>query len=397
MRKPTKIVRLVRHGFLAWSLAGLMGCTSGDAPVGKPVAATSASGTVAAGDIIIGVGVPLSGDYAEDGADVVTGVQIAVADINKTGGLLGRQLQVITADDGCGIAPAEDAARKLVAANISLAVGHFCSASTHAAAGIYAARNIVEITPASTSTMVTEFAKLRHWTTLFRVTNNDSESGSFTARYLAQRYAGRPIAFVHASDLYSVTTVRSFRAGLQAHGMSPVIDRNLSVSRSGLDGLIAALRPANVAAIFLVGSATDTGSALRAIRDAGIGADAYGSIWTGDQAFRAAAGTASDGTRFGKTLTILNASLAPGLAARYGEKGAGHPFAARAYAAVQSWAAGVTRAASLDGTAVAAAMRQAPVDTAIGRLSWDEKGDLQTSLYHWHVWQGDAYRLDETE
>ncbi|HWT96481.1 MAG TPA: branched-chain amino acid ABC transporter substrate-binding protein [Terriglobales bacterium] len=381
------------------SLLGLVGCSSGTSQVGKMPAAPDATASKSlAGDIIIGVAVSLSGERADDSADVVNGVQIAVADINKKGGLLGRRLQVVTADDRCGIARAEEAARKLVAANISLAVGHFCSVSTHAVAGIYAARNIVEITPASTSTTITEFAKLRHWTTLFRVTDNESESGRFTARYFVQHYADRPIAFIHADDLSGVTTARSFRAELQDHGMSPVIDRSLSVSRTGLDNLIADLRQANVAAIFIAGDASDTGAAVRAIRDAGINADVYGSAWIDDEAFHAAAGPAGDGTRFGKPGTIIDASLAPGLAGKYDGKGTAHPgYVARGYAAVQSWAAGVTRASSLDGTAVAAAMRQAPVDTAIGRLSWDAKGDLETSLYRWYVWQGDAYRLNETE
>jgi branched-chain amino acid transport system substrate-binding protein len=408
MRLSTALIPPVRHGFLALSLACLMGCGSagsrggsGDVTAAVPdtIPASGGAGNQdAAGDIIIGVAVSLSSQRANDGADVVAGVQIAAADINRQGGLLGRRLQVVTADDGCGIARAEDVAGKLVAANISLAIGHFCSVSTHAAAGIYAAHNIVEITPASTSTSITELARLRHWTTLFRVTDSESENGRFIARYFARRYANRPIAFVHAGDMWSVTTARSFRAELQDYGMSPVIDRSLSVSRTGLEDLISDLRHTKVAAVFLSGDAADTGAVVRAIRDAGIGADVYGDAWIDDPAFRAAAGPASDGTRFGKPGTIINASLAPGLAGKYDGQSARHVgFAARGYAAIQSWAAGVTRAGSLDGPAVAAAMRQAPVDTAIGHLSWDDKGDLQTSLYRWYVWQGDAYRLDERE
>ncbi|HVI86782.1 MAG TPA: ABC transporter substrate-binding protein, partial [Dongiaceae bacterium] len=255
-----------------------------------------------------------------------------------------------------------------------------------------------EITPASTATNITELAKLRHWTTLFRVVNNDYEGGRFTARYFAQRYANRPVAFIHAADSYGVTTTRSFRAEMQSHGMAPSIDRSLAVDGAGLQDLVATLRQVDVAAIFLVANADDAGAVLRAIRRAGIGADVYGSMAIEDAAFRPAAGNAADGTRFGMRAITINDSLTPDLAAKYGKHVARRQsFVPVAYAAVQAWAAGVTRAHSLGGTAVAAAMRQAPVDTAIGRLSWDEKGDLLTSLYGWYVWRGDTYQLDKTE
>lgn len=413
MHGYARIIRLARLGGLALCLAGLTGCNGGGAPADStspaspttPAAASdnaagggAVGGGTAGGDIVIGVGVPLSGDYAADGMDVVTGVKLAAADVNKQGGLLGRQLRVVTADDSCGIASAETAATQLAAASISLAVGHFCSVSTHTAAGVYAARNIVEITPASTATAVTEFAKLRHWTTLFRTVNNDSESGRFAAAYFARRYAGQAIGFLHADDQYSVTIARSFRTEMQSHGETPAVDFSLPADGAAQDALVSALRQAGVAAIFVVGDASVSGAAVKSIRQAGINADIYGTSEMADARFGTAAGGVADGVRFSDTRMSVDTALAPGLAAAYAGEGAnGHGYVAAAYAAVQAWAAGVTRAKSLGGTEVAAAMRQAPIDTTIGRLSWDAKGDLETSLYGWYVWQGNSYQVDKAE
>lgn len=397
-----RIIRLARQGGLAFCLAGLLGCNGG-APTASPAMQAAASDAAAAGgapggDIVIGVGVPLSGGYAAEGMDVVTGVKLAAADLNQHGGLLGRRLRVVTADDGCGIASAETAATQLVAADISLAVGHFCSVSTHTAAGVYAARNIVEITPASTATAVTEFAKLRHWTTLFRTVNNDSESGRFAAAYFARKYPGQAIGFLHGNDQYSVTIAQSFRTGMQSHGETTVVDLGLLAGGATIDAQISALQQARVAAIFVAGDAATSGAVVRGIRQAGISADIYGTSDMADARFGAAAGNAADGVRFSDTRISVDTAVAPGLAAAYAGEGAnGHGYVPAAYAAVQAWAAGVARAKTLSGTEVAAAMRQAPVDTAIGRLSWDAKGDLDTSLYGWYIWRGNSYQVDTAQ
>ena len=60
--------------------------------VGLPPAANSAE------PIKIGVPYPMAGPYAADGAEIIAGVEMAVEEINKAGGLLGRPLKILTAD-----------------------------------------------------------------------------------------------------------------------------------------------------------------------------------------------------------------------------------------------------------------------------------------------------------
>ena len=59
------------------------------------------------------------------------------------------------------------------------------------------------------------------------------------------------------------------------------------------------------------------------------------------------------------------------------------------YAATEVWIEGVRRAGAIDTDAVAAAIREAPLDTVLGRISFDEKGDVQTEYppFSWYVWQ----------
>ena len=61
------------------------------------------------------------------------------------------------------------------------------------------------------------------------------------------------------------------------------------------------------------------------------------------------------------------------------------------YAAIQAWAAAATKAGSTDAAAVAEALRSGPVDTVIGSLSFDDKGDLTSSTYVWYEFKDGNY------
>jgi branched-chain amino acid transport system substrate-binding protein len=62
-----------------------------------------------------------------------------------------------------------------------------------------------------------------------------------------------------------------------------------------------------------------------------------------------------------------------------------------AYAAVQVWAQAVEAAGSLDLDAVIDAMHRRQFDTVLGRIGFDDKGDVTgVDPWGWHVWQADG-------
>jgi branched-chain amino acid transport system substrate-binding protein len=57
------------------------------------------------------------------------------------------------------------------------------------------------------------------------------------------------------------------------------------------------------------------------------------------------------------------------------------------YAAVKVWADAATKAKSTEAAAVAAALRQGSYDSAVGPLSYDQKGDIKNPVYDIYVWK----------
>lgn len=81
-------------------------------------------------EIRIGFASPLSGPYALSGTRSLIAVQMAVRQLNETGGVLGEPLALTAVDDLCGLEKAVGAAHELVAAGVVMVVGHMCSHSS---------------------------------------------------------------------------------------------------------------------------------------------------------------------------------------------------------------------------------------------------------------------------
>src|SRR5512136_840572 len=61
---------------------------------------TALSGCGGKKEILIGAPMPLTGPYASDGEQMQMALEMAVAEQNAAGGLLGRQLKLIAGDVG---------------------------------------------------------------------------------------------------------------------------------------------------------------------------------------------------------------------------------------------------------------------------------------------------------
>jgi len=75
------------------------------------LAATLISISQARADILIGDASPLTGAVSWAGEQALVGTELAVADINAQGGVLGEQVRVISVNDACETQQALAAAR----------------------------------------------------------------------------------------------------------------------------------------------------------------------------------------------------------------------------------------------------------------------------------------------
>src|SRR5215470_20276033 len=165
-------------------------------------AVLNAAPVQAADTITIGMAGPITGDLAEFGAQLKRGAEQAVADINKAGGVLGKQLKLEEGDDACDPKQAPIVANDLVSKGVVFVAGHFCSGSSIPASSVYHDEGVLQITPASTNPKFTDDAATKGWKTLFRTCGRDDQQGSFAGPWIAEHFKGKNVAIVHDKTQY---------------------------------------------------------------------------------------------------------------------------------------------------------------------------------------------------
>ena len=103
-------------------------------------------------EILIATAGPFTGTNIFRGEQIQHGAEMAVADINASGGVLGERVELLIADDACDPEQAVSVAHKLVSDGVVFVAGHVCSHSSIPASRVYQSAGVVMISPASTPT-----------------------------------------------------------------------------------------------------------------------------------------------------------------------------------------------------------------------------------------------------
>ena len=75
-------------------------------------------------DITVGVAGPMTGGEATFGRQMNNGAEMAVADINAAGGVLGKQLKLEVGDDACDPKQARSVGEKFAGMKVPFVAGH---------------------------------------------------------------------------------------------------------------------------------------------------------------------------------------------------------------------------------------------------------------------------------
>ncbi len=340
-------------------------------------------------DVLIGAAAPLSGTNAALGEQLRRGVQMAVDDINATGGLRGEKLQVKFSDDGCDPRKAIDTATGFVSAGAKAVIGHYCSGASIPASKVYQKAGIVQISPASTQPKFTDDGG---WNVLRLVPRDDAQAKA-AADLVMDKFAGRKIAIVNDQQPTFATLATTFRAALAEKGVTPVVDQSFKAGTKDFTALANQLRVAGVGVVYLPASYVEGGLFAQALRAAGSTAQIISgdSLVTDDYANQAK--DAADGTLMTFTFDPRKFQTARALVDRFraAEQNA-EGFTLYAYAAVQAWIAAAEATGTTDSARIAEWLRGGNTfDTVVGPVSFDAKGDLTQPVTAWFKWIDGRY------
>ncbi len=354
--------------------------------------ALSVSTARAADTITIATAGPITGDLASFGAQMQRGAEQAVADINKAGGVLGKQLVLEVGDDQCDPKQAVSVANDLVSKGVVFVAGHFCSGSSIPASAVYHEEGVLQITPASTNPKFTEDAAASGWDTLFRTCGRDDQQGDFAGAWIAEHFKGKNVAIVDDKSAYGKGLADLTRAALNGAGMKEVIDESITAGEQDYTALVSKLKDAKVDVIYFGGYHPEAALIVKQSREQGLQANLLSGDSLNTLEFATLAGTAADGVMFTNAAEARNLPTAAKVVEAFRAAGfEPEGYTLSTYAAIQVWAQAVAKAGTTDAEAVAAALRSQSYDTVIGSLAFNAKGDLTAATYVWYVFKDGNY------
>jgi len=206
----------------------------------------------------------LSGRVADLGEAGRNGAQIAVEEINRAGGIDGRQVELIVRDDAQDPERAIAAINELIGARVEAIVGPMTSAMAEVVLPIAEKANVVLVSPT---------VNARHFfgldDHLFLIMSSTTEEAALSADYHFAQSGARRVVAIHdlKNRAYTESWLRDFTVEFQERGGSVVpiaFESGPDVDFAAIARAVLGVQPD---AILLIASALDAARVAQRIRE----------------------------------------------------------------------------------------------------------------------------------
>lgn len=217
--------------------------------------------------IKIGMVVPMTGAAAESGSFAQTGAKIALEQVNKAGGVLGKPLELIFEDDQTTNPGAVLAFSKLASQpDIVAFLGSIRSTQMHAMAP-----DMLKVgKPVGFGGTDPNLTKLGNpW--LFRFRPNDSYSGKVIAQFGSKELGKKKWAIVHSTDAFGTAGGKALADALPENGATLALDQGYANQSQDFTPVVLAVRQsgADILGTYFTFE-TDLGIFARQLRQLGV-------------------------------------------------------------------------------------------------------------------------------
>jgi branched-chain amino acid transport system substrate-binding protein len=344
-------------------------------------------------DVVVGMAGPITGSEAIFGEQMVKGAQMAVADINAAGGLLGKKLKLETGDDQCEPKQALPVANSFVQKKAVFVAGHYCSGVSIPASSVYAENNIMQITPASTNPKLTDDAGKKGIKTLARTCGRDDIQGVIAGKWIAQKFKGKKMAVLHDKTPYGQGIADEVKKSYNAAGEKEALYDSFQKGDKDFTALISKMKSMNLDVVYVGSYHTEVGLMVKQAREQGFKAQFISEDALVTDEFWKISGPAGEGLLMTFAPDPMASPAAKAVVDRFAKAGyKPEGYTLYTYAAFQVYAEAVKKANSFDAKKVAVQIHGKTFETVLGKLIYDNKGDVSNSNYVWYVWKDGKYK-----
>ena len=333
----------------------------------------------AADNIKIGFNVPLTGFAAADGQSALHGAELAVKQVNVSGGVNGRMLELVVYDDQASPKESAPLAVKMITKDgVVAGISGSYSGATRAAATIFAESKVPYISAYAIHPDITRAGDY-----VFRTSFMGEVQGRAGAKLIGEMLGKKRVVMVTLNNDFGKSLAAGFKEQAKNFGVNVVAEYDYSIKDREFGPIISKIKADKPDAIYASGYFFTAGPMVSQIRAAGLNQPIIGQEGYDSQKFIEIAGKASEGVMI--TTSLDRDSSSPETKAFISgfAKKAGYPadmVAASGHTALLVVADALKRAGSNDASALRDAISKTNLLASTGKISFNALGEVQKDV-----------------
>ena len=333
----------------------------------------------AADNIKIGFNVPLTGFAAADGQSALHGAELAVKQVNGSGGVNGSMLELVVYDDQASPKESAPLAVKMITKDgVVAGISGSYSGATRAAATIFAESKVPYISAYAIHPDITRAGDY-----VFRTSFMGEVQGRAGAKLIGEMLGKKRVVMVTLNNDFGKSLAAGFKEQAKNFGVNVVAEYDYSIKDREFGPIISKIKADKPDAIYASGYFFTAGPMVSQIRAAGLNQPIIGQEGYDSQKFIEIAGKASEGVMI--TTSLDRDSSSPETKAFISgfAKKAGYPadmVAASGHTALLVVADALKRAGSNDASALRDAISKTNLSASTGKISFNALGEVQKDV-----------------
>ncbi len=325
--------------------------------------------------IKFGVAGAHSGDLASYGLPSVNAAKIVVEKVNANGGINGQMVELLVEDDVCKPEVATNSATKLVSEGVDVVLGHICSGATKAALPIYLNAGVLVMSPSATNPGLTQSGDYPNFA---RTIAPDDAQAKLDVDFALDTLGYTKIAVVHDKGDYGKGFAEFAKMFIEESGKGEVVlFEGVTPGAVDYSAIVQKIKRSGADAVMFGGYHPEASKIIGMMRKKRLKQDFISDDGVKDDTFIKVAGKNAEGAYASGPKDTTNNPLSMQAVKEHKEMFNADPgaFFENAYSATLAMLNAIEKAGSTDLDALKKALQTEKVDTPVGNIYFDEKGD----------------------
>jgi branched-chain amino acid transport system substrate-binding protein len=345
----------------------------------------------AADTIKFGVAGPHSGDLASYGLPTVNAAKLVIDQVNAKGGINGKMIEMLIEDDVCKPEIATNTATKLVSEGAQVVLGHICSGATVAAMPIYRDAKILVMSPSATTDPLTYSGDYPNF---FRTIAPNAAQSPTMADFALNTLGLTKIAVIHDKGDYGKPLAEGAKKSIEDSGKGTVVlFEGITPGAVDYSAIVQKIKQSGAEAVIFGGYHPEASKIVGMMKKKRLQVEFISDDGVKDDTFIKVAGKDAEGVYAvgPEDVTSNKMSIAAKEEHKAAFKSDPGAFFDGAYAATKAMLNAIEKAGSTDLEALKKVLQEEKVETPVGVINFDQKGDAVGVGYSMYQVQNGKY------